>query len=110
MQAEDYFNKIISDIPDGTPGKMFGALCLKLPNGKAAAMFKNDCLVVKLPEKLFNEALALKGAKLFDPAGGRPIKESVEIPFIHKNKWNEYLKASAKNTAALTAVKSKKKS
>jgi hypothetical protein len=73
MQAEEYFNKLVSEIPDGTHGKMFGALCMKLPNGKAAAMFKNDRLVVKLPEKLHNETLALKGCKLFDPSGGRPM-------------------------------------
>jgi hypothetical protein len=38
-KAEQFFIELTYEIPDAKPGKMFGALCMKMPNGKAAAMF-----------------------------------------------------------------------
>jgi hypothetical protein len=107
MQAEDYFNKIVSETKDATPGKMFGALAMKMPNGKAAAMFWNECLIVKLPEVKRDEALKLKGSQLFDPAGGRPMKEWVQIPFIHKNKWKGFVEASVRKVMQGENIKPK---
>src|SRR3982751_3344865 len=98
MKEEEYFSQLVESFPEGKPGKMFGALCMKLPNGKAAAMFWKNFLVVKLPEGRREDALKLKGAKLFDPMDGRPMKEWVQVPFDHKNKWKELIASSIKFT------------
>ena len=82
-KAEKLFHDIAQEIPKATEGKMFGALCFKAPNGKSAAMFWKDHIVVKLEVKDVATAIKLKGAKHFDPMGGRPMKEWVQIPLSH---------------------------
>ena len=49
-KGEELFHKIATEIPDTKESKMFGALCIKAPNGKAGVMFKNDHIVFKLEE------------------------------------------------------------
>jgi hypothetical protein len=95
--AEMFFKELTGQIESVKPGKMFGALCMKTPNGKSAAMIWKDHLVVKLKGNLLNEALNLSGAKTFEPMEGRPMKEWVQIPFMHKNKWKEYTLLSIKS-------------
>ena len=107
--AEKDYQDLIKDIPDVTPGKMFTVLCIKTPNGKAAAMFWQDHIVVKLNEEDRAEALMLKGAQLFDPMKGRPMKEWVQIPFSSNDKWKKYLLISAEGVAALKRKATKKK-
>jgi hypothetical protein len=80
-KAEEYFIQLIPEIPGVKAGKMFGALCMKAPNGKAAAMFWKNCMVVKLTGEAFNEALNLDGSLRFEPMEGRLMKEWVQIPF-----------------------------
>jgi len=92
--AEEFFKKISKEIPDVKEGKMFGALCVKTPNGKAGAMFWKDCIVVKLDGDAFREAMSLDGSKQFEPMEGRPMKEWVQIPFEHKNKWKKFVTIS----------------
>ena len=94
--AEFFFNELTGQIDSVKPGKMFGALCMKTPNGKSAAMIWRDHLVVKLKGNSLNEALNLSGAKIFEPMEGRPMKEWVQIPFIHKDRWKEYTLLSIK--------------
>jgi TfoX/Sxy family transcriptional regulator of competence genes len=94
--AEEFFKKLTGQIDIVKPGKMFGALCMKTPNGKSAAMVWRDHLVVKLNENSRNEALNLSGAKVFEPMEGRPMKEWVQIPFLHKDRWKEYALLSIK--------------
>ena len=86
-KAEKLFHDIAKEIPKATEGKMFGALCFKAPNGKSAAMFWKDHIVVKLEVKNVKNVLKLKGTQLFDPMGGRPMKEWVQIPFSHSKEW-----------------------
>jgi hypothetical protein len=70
-------------------GKMFGMPCLK-NNGKAFAGFYQGAMVFKLRVPSHSEALALSGARLFDPSGrGRPMKEWVEVPVEHASRWLE---------------------
>jgi hypothetical protein len=95
-EAEFFFNELAGQIDSVKPGKMFGALCMKTPNGKSAAMIWRDHLVVKLNRNSLNEALNLSGAKIFEPMEGRPMKEWVQIPFIHKDRWKEYTLLSIK--------------
>ena len=93
--AEDYFRQLTHEIPDVKEGKMFGALCMKTPNGKAAAMFWKDAIVVKLPGDAFREALSLDGSQLFEPMEGRPMKEWVQIPFEYRDLWKKFALTSA---------------
>lgn len=88
--AETYFHELTQQIPGVEPGKMFGALCFKTPNGKAAAMFWHELLVVKLNGEARDEALSLDGTGFFDPMDGRPMKEWITIPFTYRDKWLEY--------------------
>jgi len=73
-----------------TSGKMFGMPCLKNSNGKAFAGYTDGAMVFKLGGASHTEALALSDAKLFDPMGGRPMKEWVVIPVEHRTRWLEF--------------------
>ena len=68
-------------------GKMFGMPTLMV-GGKAFAGLFKDAMVFKLRGKDHERALALAGARLFDPSGrGRPMKEWVEVPARHAARW-----------------------
>jgi hypothetical protein len=69
-------------------GKLFGMRTLTT-KGKAFAGPRNGAFVFKLPPDGVAEALALKGAELFDPAMGRPMKEWVVVPAAHAKRWPE---------------------
>jgi hypothetical protein len=70
-------------------GKMFGMPCVKR-SGKAVAGYYKGEMVFKLPDADARErALALDGAHLFDPMGGRPMKEWVQVPAAHAEQWAE---------------------
>ena len=94
-EAEAYFVELTKDIPNAKAGKMFGAPCMKMPNGKSAAMFWKDNIVVKLTGNALDEAAALSGAKLFEPMEGRPMKDWVQIPFSYKDQWKAFAEISA---------------
>jgi hypothetical protein len=94
-KAEEYFMELTNEIPDVKPGKMFGALCMKAQNGKSAVMFWRDNIVVKLHGNSLDEALSLEGTQLFEPMEGRLMREWVQIPFIHKDKWKSFALISA---------------
>ena len=75
-------------------GKMFGMPCLKF-NGKVFAGFYEGAMSFKLAVPQHTEALALSGARLFDPSGrGRPMKEWVEVPAEHASQWFELARAA----------------
>lgn len=75
--------------------QMFGKPCFKI-NGKAFVSFFENCMVFKLTGDAHKEALALKGAKLFDPSGkGRAMKEWVQVPFSSADKWGKLAKEAA---------------
>jgi hypothetical protein len=99
--AERYFKELTEQIESVKPGKMFGSLCMKTPNGKSAAMLWRDHLVVKLGGNFMIEALNLNGAKIFEPMAGRPMKDWVQIPFAHKDRWKEYTLLSIKSVKDL---------
>ena len=47
-------------------------------------------MVFKLPDaEARGRALELDGAHLFDPMGGRPMKEWVQVPAAHVERWTE---------------------
>jgi hypothetical protein len=85
------YDAVVSEIKASSPaisGMMFGMPCLK-NNGKAFAGFYNGTMVFKLGGARHADALALSGSRLFDPMGGRPMKEWVEVPAEHASRWLE---------------------
>ncbi len=72
-------------------GQMMGMPAIK-KGGKMIGGFSNDegAMVFKLSDEAARErALALDGAHLFDPSGGKraPMKEWVVVPAAHTDKW-----------------------
>ena len=90
--ARAQYDAVAAELAATSPtilGKMFGMPCLKT-NGKAFAGFYQGAMVFKLPVPWHTEALALSGARLFDPTGrGRPMREWVEVPVEHASRWLE---------------------
>lgn len=108
-QAEEFFNQITGEIPGVKPGKMFGALCMKTPNGKASAMFWHDSLVVKLQGDAWKEAMSLDGSCLFEPMEGRPMKEWVQIPYTYSGRWKEFAFAAREHVGSLEVDSKRRK-
>lgn len=100
-KAEEFFNDLTKEIPNVKPGKMFGALCMKTTNGKSAAMFWKDHIVVKLQGDSLKEAMNLDGIQQFEPMVGRPMKGWIQIPFIHQDTWKKFAIASSETVIAL---------
>jgi hypothetical protein len=74
---------------DVKAGKMFGMPSL-FSKGKSVAGLYGDDMVFKLAPAALEEALALKGAQLFDPSGmGRPMKAWAQVPARHARRWAE---------------------
>lgn len=94
LLAEELFHRIARDIPDAKESKMFGALCIKAPNGKAAAMFYDNCMVFKLRDEDEHEAVNLDGAHVFDPMGNRPMRGWIQVPYAHADRWPELAEKS----------------
>jgi hypothetical protein len=74
-------------------GQMMGMPAVKR-SGKMVGGFSNSegAMVFKLSDATAREsALALDGAHLFDPSGGKraPMKEWVVVPPAHAGKWRE---------------------
>ncbi len=93
-KSEELFHKIASEIPDTKESKMFGALCIKAPNGKAGVMFWHEDMIFKLEDEDLKKALGLKGAKIFEPMSNRPMGGWVQLSFDHSKKWKELAKKS----------------
>jgi hypothetical protein len=91
-KAEELFHKIAAEIPDTTEGKMFGALCIKAPNGKAGVMYWKDYMIFKLDPDGEKEALKLKGAKIFEPSPGRKMGGWVQLSEDHAKAWPKLAK------------------
>jgi hypothetical protein len=91
------YDAVCAELTASSPsrtGAMFGMPCLKA-HGKAYAGFFKDAMVFKLRPPAHTEALALSGARLFDPMGqGRAMKEWVEVPFEHAAYWRELSRAA----------------
>jgi len=86
-QFESLRSEFINDY-DATKGSIFGHKGLKV-QGKIFAFYNEPHLVVKLKKGDVEEALKLVGTQNFDPMGGKPMKEWVEIPYDHQ-KWFDY--------------------
>ena len=93
LDAHATYDAVVAEITASSPtttGKMFGMPCLKNSNGKMFAGFFEGTMTFKLGGAKHAEALALSGARLFDPSGrGRSMKEWVEVPSEHASMWLE---------------------
>jgi hypothetical protein len=70
-------------------GQMMGMPAIKA-GGKMIGGFSRTAgaMVFKLPDpEIRARALGLAGAALFDPAGGRPMNEWVQVPAAHAGEW-----------------------
>jgi hypothetical protein len=87
-RAEEMFHSIAASLPDTQEGKMFGALCIKAPNGKAGVMLHTGVnMIFKLPAEAEKEAMKLKGAQVFEPMAGRPMNGWTQLGEAHADKW-----------------------
>lgn len=94
MPEEQLYLEIGQAFAGAERSQMFGKPCFKI-NGKAFMCLFGQCMVFKLTGKDHEAAVALKGAMLFDPSGkGRAMKEWVQVPYIHKDKWTALAKAA----------------
>jgi hypothetical protein len=109
-KAEEYFHELTRQIEDVKPGKMFGTMCMKIPNGKSGAMFWKECIVVKLHGELLTEALSLDGAQPFEPMKGRYMKEWVQIPFEYNGLWKKFALSSTESVKNIISESARKKS
>ncbi|MEZ0091991.1 hypothetical protein [Streptacidiphilus sp. EB129] len=68
---------------------MFGMPCLKDSAGKAFVGLHKGLLVVRLNRDttVHADALALPEAHLFDPMGGRPMKDWICVPLAQHTQW-----------------------
>ena len=94
MTPLELFNQIIEETPAARPGKMFGALCIKAQNGKAAAMFWKDNMVFKLTGEDEQEASSLDRTSTFNPMGTKPMNGWIQVPFDYSDKWKAYTESA----------------
>lgn len=104
MDAQQMFDGIadrLAEEPRVARAKMFGKQCVTVNGNGFLALF-DDAMVFKLRGEAHRRGLALEGAKLWDPSGGgRPMKEWVQIPAIHADRWEELAGASRDYVATL---------
>ena len=87
---------------DVEESQMFGKPCFKV-NGKAFMSLFDNCVVFKLDGKVHEEAMKLKGSKLFDPSGkGRAMKEWVEVTVSNKSKYKDFARSAMSYVKSLT--------
>ena len=81
-------DELVAENPEVQLGQMMGMPCIKV-GGKMIIGIWNEEMVFKLPDEAVREqALALKGAHLFDPSEkGRAFKEWVQVPATHIDEW-----------------------
>jgi hypothetical protein len=103
-EAEEMFETIADALarrPGIARGKMFGKKCATV-NGNGFLAFFNGDLVCKLSGSAHEAALGLEGATPWDPSGkGRPMKEWVQIPARHADRWQELAEAARACVAEL---------
>ncbi|MDP4198043.1 MAG: hypothetical protein Q8922_01280 [Bacteroidota bacterium] len=100
--TEAHYNEIASQLAEegAVPSQMFGMPTLKI-KGKAFAGLTGEAMVFKLTGEAHSRALATKGAKLFEPMAGRPMKEWVVVPLTSANLWPSIAKEALDYVARL---------
>jgi hypothetical protein len=88
---DEIADELVAENPDVQLGQMMGMPCIKC-SGKLIAGIWDEEMVFKLPDTAVRErALALEGARLFDPSGqNKPFKEWVQVPAAHIGDWPRF--------------------
>src|SRR5262245_11941717 len=93
MDARARYDEICDDLAarnaEVALAQMMGMPAIKA-GGKMIGGFSpaEEAMIFKLPDEAVRaQALGLDGAHLFDPAGGRPMKEWVAVPAAHASEW-----------------------
>lgn len=96
MTNQEAFSKIAQQLASlgVVESKLFGMPAWKL-NGKALGGPWESDMVFKLSGEALTKALQLPGAKLFDPMGGRPMKQWVQLGPAHQDSWLYFAEAAA---------------
>ncbi len=93
MNPRARYEEIADDLAVRDPsielGQMMGMPCVKAGGKMVIGYSSVGEMVFKLPDaKEHDKAMALQGAKLFDPSGrGKPFKEWVQVPAAHEREW-----------------------
>ncbi len=104
--AQELLKKIASEIPGAKLSKMFGADCIKAPNGKAVCMVWKEDMVFKLAGDDEKEAMKINGAHVFSPMEGRAMGGWIQISAAHQKLW---LTLAKKSMALVSKIKVEKK-
>jgi hypothetical protein len=98
------WERLLAEVADAHPevvaGAMFGMPCAKLA-GKAFMGSFDGGAAFKLNEPTRTEALELPGSQLFDPSGGRPMREWVVVRPDHQDRWLAYAEAALAKVRAV---------
>jgi hypothetical protein len=96
MNARERFDELVGDLAstDGTRSStMFGMPCIKVGTRAFAGLY-HDEMLFKLTGATHARALALEGARLFEPMEGRPMREWVLVPETHGDHWEDLARAA----------------
>jgi hypothetical protein len=92
-QWEQLLAAVQEQYPEVTSGAMFGMPCAKA-DGKAFMGSFDGGVVFKLDEPARSQALDLAGSELFDPSGGRPMREWIVVGAPHQDHWPTFAEAA----------------
>lgn len=104
------FANVIRHFPDAELRRMFGYPCAFV-NGQMMCGVFADRMMLRLSAEDRADFLKLKGAKLFEPAPGRPMKEYVQAPpgmLKSETDLRKWLKKSLVYTRSLPPKEKKK--
>ncbi|MEK6273933.1 MAG: hypothetical protein AABM30_01185 [Actinomycetota bacterium] len=93
MNPRARYDEIADDLAARDPSielsQMMGMPCIKSGGKMVIGYSSVGEMVFKLPDEAeHDKAMAMDGAKLFDPSGrGKPFKEWVQVPFAHASEW-----------------------
>jgi TfoX/Sxy family transcriptional regulator of competence genes len=73
------FEHLAQMVPQATSRKVFGYPALFI-NGQMFAGLHQDKMILRLPEEDRTRFMQLKGASVFEPMPGRPMREYVVVP------------------------------
>jgi hypothetical protein len=84
----------LSSERDVVKASMFGMPGIKRRGGKAFCGLYGDDMIFKLQGEDHASALGLKGAHLFEPMAGRPMKAWVQVPPEHETRYPDLGRAA----------------
>ncbi|HEY6813565.1 MAG TPA: hypothetical protein VI074_12855 [Propionibacteriaceae bacterium] len=84
----------LSSERDVVKASMFGMPGIKRRGGKAFCGLYGDDMIFKLADGDHARALGLKGAHLFEPMAGRPMKAWVQVPPEHESQYGALARAA----------------